>query len=60
MNKDSSKTGNTSDPKAGEINFNGAAILNADGSETPITEAMVRAACRELVSESGTDSKKPE
>ena len=58
MNKDSSKTGNTPDPKAGEINFNGAAILN--GSETPITEAMVRAACRELVSESGTDSKKPE
>lgn len=59
MNKDSSKTGKTSDPKVGEISFNGAAILNADGSETPITEEMVRNACRELVSETSVGGEKP-
>ncbi len=36
-----------------QADFHGAAILNRDGSETPITEQMVQDACKQL------DTKKP-
>ncbi|MCV6603719.1 MAG: hypothetical protein OIF34_00325 [Porticoccaceae bacterium] len=32
-------------------NFNGAAILDQNGCEVPITEEMVQGACHELVAE---------
>jgi hypothetical protein len=40
--------------KTKEADFHGAAILNEDGTETPITEDMVRDACEKL------DSEKPD
>ena len=33
------------------INFNGAAILDQQGREVPITEEMVQGACHELVAD---------
>ncbi|MGS2722239.1 PA1571 family protein [Porticoccus sp. GXU_MW_L64] len=33
------------------INFNGAAILDQNGQEVPITEEMVQDACQELVTD---------
>lgn len=59
MAKDSSSAEKTSNEKTADIDFHGAAILNEDGSETPITEEMVRDACRELSPDTGAASKKP-
>ncbi len=40
--------------KTEKADFHGAAILNEDGTETPITEDMVQDACEKL------DSEKPD
>ncbi len=44
MNKHPHKQEHEIDP----VDFHGAAIVNPDGSETPITEAMIKRACDEI------------
>ena len=44
--------------KSTESDFHGAAILNEDGTETPITEDMVQDACEKLNDEK-PDTNKP-
>ena len=34
--------------EVGPLEFNGAAIINPDGSETPITNEMIEKACDDL------------
>ena len=46
MNKETQKK----DREIGPLDFDGAAIINADGSETPITEEMIRTACEDIAS----------
>lgn len=58
MGKDSSSTEKASNTKTPDVDFRGAAILNEDGSETPITEEMVQDVCRKLGSETDAESKK--
>lgn len=36
------------EPNDAPPDLNGAAIVNEDGSETPITEQMIQEACQEL------------
>ena len=44
MNKHNEKNAR----EIGPLNFDGAAIINPDGSETPITDEMIEKACSEL------------
>ncbi len=52
MVRDTSDKGSTNQQAKLDKNrpkdFKGAAVINADGSETPITEAMVQGACEKL------------
>ncbi len=41
----------------GPLDFEGAAIINPDGSETPITDEMVEKACNDIDEPSEKDSK---
>lgn len=34
--------------EVGPLDFEGAAIINPDGSETPITDEMIKKACDDL------------
>ncbi|MBQ0719038.1 MAG: hypothetical protein KBT88_11755 [Gammaproteobacteria bacterium] len=43
--------------EVGPLDFDGAAIINADGSETPITEEMIEKACNDLESSSQDEDK---
>lgn len=45
MDKD---TTDKSDSNPLQPNFNGAAIIDDDGNEIPITEEMIKSACDEL------------
>ncbi len=36
------------DSSPAQPNFNGAAIIDENGNETPITEEMIKSACDEL------------
>ena len=44
MNKESQKK----KCDVGPLDFDGAAIINPDGSETPITDEMIEKACDDL------------
>ena len=44
-------------PRAvGPLNFDGAALINPDGSETPITKEMIKKVCDELISAAQQDN----
>lgn len=51
------ETGDQNSKRKGDSNaepdFKGAAIINEDGSETPITEDMIQTACEQLDPEMG-------
>ncbi len=54
MNKDSQQHERT----IGPLDFHGAAIINPDGSETPITDEMINKACDELERSSQSEATK--
>ncbi len=41
----------------GPLDFDGAAVINPDGSETAITEDMIKAACDDIESSSADNDK---
>ena len=41
----------------GPLDFDGATVINADGSETPITDEMIEKACDALESSSQKNDK---
>ena len=53
MNKESQKK----KCDVGPLDFDGAAIINPDGSETPITDEMIEKACDELEPTSQNEDK---
>jgi len=53
MNKETQKKAR----EIGPLDFDGAAIINPDGSETPITDEMIEKACDDLESSSQEEDK---
>ena len=53
MNKDSQKKKR----EVGPLDFEGAAIINPDGSETPISDEMIEKACDDLEAPSQEEEK---
>ncbi len=53
MNKENQKK----EREIGPLDFDGASVINADGSETPITDEMIEKACDELESSTQKDDK---
>lgn len=53
MNKENQKKKR----EIGPLDFDGAAIINPDGSETPITDEMIEKACDDLEAPSQEEEK---
>ena len=53
MSKDTQKKKD----EVGPLEFEGAAIINPDGSETPITDEMIEKACDDLEAPSQEEDK---
>lgn len=53
MNKENQKK----EREIGPMDFDSASVINADGSETPITDEMIEKACDELESSTQKDDK---